>query len=788
MAVASRADRGFYKCRLPSRTHLWLHLMESSSLLKDDRCRRPLDCSQLGCIASALVTISLLGTLATTIQAQTEWKQIQILEERGNAAAAYDSLRDRVVLFGGVGKKFRVLAETLEWDGEKWLEIDSSVVPPERFEHAMVFDPVRRRILMFGGADLDGDPLGDTWEWDGKNWFERDPVDHPAPRRGHAMVWDAVRKRAVLFSGSDGTLNSHADTWEWDGNNWLESSPANSPPPRTWHRMAYDFDRKRAVLFGGFTRDGLVNDTWEWDGQEWQDLSSGFRPPRRWMHGLAWDPYRRRVLVQGGTSSRLGFNDLWEWDGRDWRRLLPEESPPGRYGHIYVSAGKRDGVLWYGGIGDDERARDGTWSWKGGAWLEVDPAQSPPPRHSAALSYDEGRAVTIMYGGLSGFRGDLRDTWEFDGSRWIERHPEHTPCPMTNPVMAYDRAREKTVLVGPSLGTDTETWEWDGDDWQLRQLSVNPPNRLPYFSYGMAYDSVRECMVLFGGTSARETWEYDGNQWSRIDSPNVPSSVSGTVFYDPERQRIVWHDGSETWQWDGNDWSERIFASPPPVAMWRPTYDFKRQRIVLMESKKLSPGVYEMNTWELADGEWLLRATESRPPSPNNWVMEYDQNRGQIVFTNEDGETWIYRAKNQASAEAFGIGCIGTAGVPVLGMEGGDLPWLENTFNLRLETLPSGTSSLPFGILGFSDSDSTLGLLPLDLSYLGMTGCELMVSLDRICPLVNQGGSALWELSVPASPDLIGTQAYVQAGVSDASANALGVVLTNGVKVTIGAK
>jgi len=64
-----------------------------------------------------------------------------------------------VVLVGGWG-----LADTWEWDGSQWVQRTPATSPPPRWGgHAMAYDSLRGRVVLFGGSNGYNSYLGDTW-------------------------------------------------------------------------------------------------------------------------------------------------------------------------------------------------------------------------------------------------------------------------------------------------------------------------------------------------------------------------------------------------------------------------------------------------------------------------------------------------------------------------------------------------------------------------------------------------------------------------------------------------
>jgi uncharacterized protein (TIGR03437 family) len=128
-----------------------------------------------------------------------------------DTALVYDEARGEVVLFGGCcGGEGRLghRNDTWVWDGQRWMEKQPARRPPARAGHAMVYDSIRQRVVLFGGQDANGSPLADTWLWDGNNWTPLDTLEAPSPRVYHAMAFDPQRGQVLLLGGS-----SEGGTW-----------------------------------------------------------------------------------------------------------------------------------------------------------------------------------------------------------------------------------------------------------------------------------------------------------------------------------------------------------------------------------------------------------------------------------------------------------------------------------------------------------------------------------------------------------------------------------------------
>jgi hypothetical protein len=187
---------------------------------------------------------------------------------------AYDGKRQRTLLFGGEGEGVgpSPAGDTWEWDGTVWTQL-AEKGPSPREAHSMAYDSGRDRTVLFGGIGPSaalGDTwatLGDTWEWNGTVWTQISSFGaQPSAFAALAFKGDSV----ALFGGASGIVSSgdpttkfYGITWTWDGEHWTLRQDFG-PPPLFGHAMCYDSKRACLVVFGGATSASSVSgDTWE---------------------------------------------------------------------------------------------------------------------------------------------------------------------------------------------------------------------------------------------------------------------------------------------------------------------------------------------------------------------------------------------------------------------------------------------------------------------------------------------------------------------------------------------
>jgi hypothetical protein len=206
--------------------------------------------------------------------------------------------------------------DTWQWDIDHWTQV-ADIEPSPRARNAMAFDSIRNRTVLFGAKSGDN-ILGDTWEFDGDTWTQQESVG-PLPRSYPAMVFDAGLPRMLLFGGA-GVNGALSDTWAWNGIAWSELTGFGPPPCASAGMVSMG----NAILnFGGFDGDAtnprVFGDTWVFDGKLWSERQD-FGPGPRWGHAMAFDTVRHQAVVFGGVpvveadanSASTLLGDTWE--------------------------------------------------------------------------------------------------------------------------------------------------------------------------------------------------------------------------------------------------------------------------------------------------------------------------------------------------------------------------------------------------------------------------------------------------------------------------------------------
>ena len=199
-------------------------------------------------------------------------------------------------------------------DDDQWRPAGTNALSP-RTEAAVAYDPVRQRVVVFGGI-LERTSLGTTHEFDGTRWQTLDVIG-PAPRNSAVMAFHPPTGKVVLFGGAGDNGRLFQDTWTWDGRAWTLVD-TTGPGQLIGAAAATDEERGEVVLFGGVGPNGLSGATWTWNGNRWEERRVTGPAPRV-VAAMAYDPLRRVIVLFGGRMQGLrDSNETWEWNGSEW--------------------------------------------------------------------------------------------------------------------------------------------------------------------------------------------------------------------------------------------------------------------------------------------------------------------------------------------------------------------------------------------------------------------------------------------------------------------------------------
>jgi hypothetical protein len=152
---------------------------------------------------------------------------------------AYDPIGDRMLLFGGRDDLDQTYGDTWQLSlagGPAWSRLELPTAPPPRSHGALVYDSIRQRLVLFGGLDAAGVPLHDTWFLplaDGATWMLADSSSGTLPRGrwAAAATFDQEHDRVVVLNGTYEPCGDITDIVLWD--DWQMRSFELPPEPLT---------------------------------------------------------------------------------------------------------------------------------------------------------------------------------------------------------------------------------------------------------------------------------------------------------------------------------------------------------------------------------------------------------------------------------------------------------------------------------------------------------------------------------------------------------------------------
>jgi hypothetical protein len=475
---------------------------------------------------------------------------------RYGGSLVWDPDRKRAVLFGGFDEASGRKNDLWEWDGTVWTDrTPAGTKPTARWNHTAAYDSVRKKLVVYGGNTgtglaTAGSYVDETWEWDGTaaTWTKiATPTSVVYFYYGNLrMSYDAAHGKMVMYYNYNTVYEYDPATPAWTllapapTRADTSSYPGNSPS------VLYDPDRSVTVLFGGPSDRTLT----DYDGvnKVFTNRSTPFNGPiQRQDPCIAYDSKAGKMILFGGYSNVDGLykQDTWQWSGMDqnWTtRTNANAKPPARRGGMMVYDSKRDQIILFGGYGSTYFNDVWTWSSTTPNWTQQTiSGVQPAATYNNQMFYDVARDKVILF-------ENYYTIWELDPAtfKWTQRLSTTTGVPTAFTQRGYyevtfDTDRSKLLFVAgygydPTIGSvyDADVWEWDAVTglYTERATAVGVSQPAGRRAHGVSYDSARRVVVLFGGYvqvtggangPTNDSWEWDGisGKWTETTPPGV---------------------------------------------------------------------------------------------------------------------------------------------------------------------------------------------------------------------------------------------------------------------------
>lgn len=541
---------------------------------------------------------------------------------RGLACAVADSVRDRMVIMGGLTSNLS-LGDTWQYPlgGGIWSEIPTIGAGPYAVGHAGAYDPLHDQLVVFGGADAATQTyLQGAWRLrfgTATPTWSRGPLTGavPPPMAFASAVYDPIADALRIFGGWGGhpsTVSQDVWTlWLHPSPNWGAPLPSNAPPAtgRQGAAAAYDSQHHRMILFGGQRSwhpigTENLNDVWVLDLNAvppvWSELTAAGTPPEgRGFASLVYDPSGNRVILFGGENDAgARFQDLWSLSltgTPTWSPLAASGSWPfGRSRHGAIHDPIRDQMVVFGGstlVFPYYQNDVYTLSLSGApAWTPVTPAGSQPlPRQGMSVVLDSARDRMLLFGGLSNEAPIYpADVWALNlaGPSWDSLEVTLGPAGRRQHVAAYDPARDRMFVFG-GYASQGEGPVPANDFWSL-SLAGSPgwtqlqPDGIPDADADAAavWDIAGDRLVKYGGWGGQNgTWIYLPGAVLDVPIP-APSLSVGEMVAVPNPSREAF---------------DLSFTLPAPGAVRLTVFDVSGRRVAEILDAALPAGPHTMS-------------------------------------------------------------------------------------------------------------------------------------------------------------------------------------------------
>lgn len=255
--------------------------------------------------------------------------------------------------------------------------------------------------------------------------------------------------------------------------------------------MCFDPVHGHTVMVGGYGAIGAFSETWTWDGVAWVNRGVTLPSPQ---FALAYHASTQDLLLHAGG--------MFRWTGQVWQPV--GSGSYGNGGRIAMGYDpvRDETVLW----SPSAPTTVGVWN---GAVLQARAVAVAPFLGSSVywheIAWDAASqrlVLAIAYG------GNQSRFYEWSGFGWNQRFPATLP-PGGLHALSSDPGRQRVIALDADYQSLQPNHAWSYADAACSPfvVAVEPTLRS---SSAMAYDSIRDVHVMFGGLNALpmgDTWE-----------------------------------------------------------------------------------------------------------------------------------------------------------------------------------------------------------------------------------------------------------------------------------------
>jgi hypothetical protein len=498
---------------------------------------------------------------------------------RESGSAVYDSANNILTIYGGDagGSPFAdvwVLSNANGTGGTPvWAQLFPTGSPPiARTGQTATYDSVSDRMTIFGGINNDGTTLTDTWVLTSANGLGGSPswiqiaTQGTAPSLAyHSAVYAQAADNMYVFGGSSSQSKLQTDdhAFTLSGANGISSGGEKwvlgGPPVRYAQSAFYDSSTDGLFVFGGQHASTNVNFNDYWmestvigsTNLQWSQVSTnGSRPSSRFGHTGLYDSVSNRMMVFAGAT---GFpapcvNDYHVLEQANtqggaptWLAVTPTgKAPPIRTLQASAYDGNTNTLIIFGGYNCISTYYNDSWILSDANdqtgqpnWTELLPTGTgPTSRESSSAVYDPTTNSLVVYGGDAGGEpfGDIWILSNANGSggtpAWTQLIPSNSgPVARSGHTATYDSVNNLMTIYGGYDGTNVlgDVWVLSGANGQAgtttwSQLTSGQVRRF----HSSEYDPTSNQMITYGGATGTVPQDPTSDIYTLTDANGIP--------------------------------------------------------------------------------------------------------------------------------------------------------------------------------------------------------------------------------------------------------------------------